>query len=76
VNRRNFLTGTAATAAVMACEALPEDTSCDIVTWGIGEPQECPRPATVKYAPGASHILRFCEEHARCCATMPLVSIG
>ena len=75
MNRRSFLTASAVTVAVVACEALPEDRSCDIVTWGIGERHECPRPATLKYAPCASHILRFCEEHARCSATMPLVSI-
>jgi hypothetical protein len=78
MNRRSFLTATVATAAVVACEALPEDKSCDIVMHG-GYGQggvECPKPAVWKYGPEASTCLRFCKEHAAMCATMPLVSIS
>jgi hypothetical protein len=74
VNRRDFLTAAATTAAAVACEVLPEDNSCDIVKI-TDHVEECPRPATLKYAPGASHPMRFCAEHAAMCATMPLVPV-
>jgi hypothetical protein len=74
MNRRDFLATVTTTAAAVACEALPEDNSCDIVVTGR-ERVECPRPATLKYAPGASHPMRFCTEHAAVHATMPLVPV-
>ena len=74
MNRRSFLTAVTATAAVAACEALPEDMSCDIVTTGRVR-EECPRPAIWKYAADVTTRMRFCAEHAACCATMLLVPV-
>lgn len=74
LNRRSFLTVVTATVAAVACEPLPEDTSCDIVTTGRVR-EECPRPAIWKYAADVGTRMRFCAEHAACCATMPLVPV-
>lgn len=75
MNRRSFLTAVTTTAAAVACETLPEDNSCDIVTTSSGIPEECPRPAVWQYAPGVETRMRFCAEHAVMCATMPLVPV-
>lgn len=75
INRREALLGSVSAIVSLACEKLPEDKSCDIVTWGVGDRQECPRTATLKYAPEVGWRMQFCEEHAAVCATMPLVSM-
>jgi hypothetical protein len=74
MNRRDFLAAVTTSAAAVAVEAMPEDTSCDIVRI-TDVVEECSRPAVWKYAPDVGTRMLFCHEHARMCATMPLVPV-
>ncbi len=75
MNRREFLT---ATAAAVGCVASPAGVPCDIMSSNEGD---CLRPAAFKYAdPDVNRPPRpvgprnFCKEHLGC-ASVPVVPI-